>query len=123
MPMGLVYAVMEIGDPTGERFVPFRGLVDTGALFTTLPARMLASLGVSPTATGAFELADGRSIERGYTVATLRYGGEKVIAPVVFDESDSQLLIGASALELLGLIVDPVNSRLAPVNLLLGQSG
>ena len=43
--MGLVYAVMEVGDPSGERFVPFRGLVDTGALYTTLPARMLASLG------------------------------------------------------------------------------
>ena len=102
--------------------MPFRGLVATGALYTTLPVRLLSSLGVTPTATGSFELADGRSVERGYTVTALRYNGEKVVAPVAFDESNSQLVIGATALELLGLIVDPVNGRLAPVNLLLGRS-
>ena len=59
--MGLVYAVMEIGDPTGERFVPFRGLVDTGAVYTTLPARLLAVAGsVSYGHGNAFELGDGR---------------------------------------------------------------
>ena len=48
---------------------------------------------------------------------------ENVTVPVAFDASDSEPLIGATALEALRLIVDPVNGRLAPVNLLLGQSG
>ena len=121
--MGLVYSVMEVGDPSGRRFVPFRGLVDTGAVYTTLPARLLESLQVSPTATGIFELGDGRTVERGFCYTRLRYDGENVTVPVAFDASDSEPLIGATALEALRLIVDPVNGRLAPVNLLLGRRG
>ena len=113
--MGLVYAVMEVGDTAGERFIPFRGMVDTGSIYTTLPTRLLASLGLSPTNYGTFELADGSSVERGYTIARLRYDGVEVDAPVAFDDGDSQLLIGATALEVLGLMVNPLHGRLLPV--------
>ena len=118
--MGMVYALMEVGDPAGERFIPFRGLVDTGAFYSTLPTKLLGLLGLSPTGTDDFELADGRSIERGYTVAMLRYDGDTVRVPVIFDDSNSQQLIGATALESFGLVVDPVFGRLAPASKLMG---
>ena len=113
--MGFVYAIMEVGDPAGERFIPFRGMADTGAFYSTLPTRLLASLGLTPTGTGVFELADGRSVERGYTVTMLRYDGETVLVPIIFDDTNSQLLIGATALEALSLMVNPLHRRLTPV--------
>ena len=43
--MGVFNAVMEIGDPAGERFVPFSGLVDTGSTLTALPESLLTFAG------------------------------------------------------------------------------
>ena len=112
--MGMVYAVMEIGDLAGERFAPFRGMVDTGSSYTTLPARLLRSVGLEPTGTESFELADGRSVLQGCTIALLRYHGVSVRVPVSFDDTNTQILIGSTALEALRLAVDPANGRLAP---------
>ena len=113
--MGLVYAVMEVGDPAGERFIPFRGMVDTGAYYSTLPTRLLASLGLSPTGTDVFEFADGRQVELGYTFVRLRYDGVEVDVPIIFDDTNTQFLIGATTLEALRLLVNPLHNRLTPI--------
>ena len=112
----MVYAVMEVGDLAGRRFVPFRGMVDTGSTYTTLPARLLTSLGLSSMGDDAeVELADGRYISRRWCYALVRFEGEAVELPVLFDDDDKQVLIGATTLEALRLVVDPVNNRLASV--------
>ena len=114
--MGVFNAVMEIGDPAGERFVPFSGLVDTGSTLTALPESLLHSLGVVPEATAEFELADDSTIERSYGFTRLRYGDSTVVVPVAFSDNGTEPIIGATTLEILALMVDPVRGRLVPVN-------
>ena len=114
--MGMFNIVMEIGDPAGQRFVPFSGLVDTGSTLTALPESLLNSLGVAPEATAEFELADDSTIERSYGFTRLRYQDRTVVVPVAFADDGSDPLIGATTLEILALMVDPVRSRLLPVN-------
>ena len=114
--MGMFNVVMEIGDPAGQRFIPFSGLVDTGSTFTTLPESLLQSLGVTPEATAEFELADESTVERSYGFTRLRYRDRTVVVPVAFAVNGAAPLIGATTLETLGLVVDPVQGRLYPVN-------
>ena len=54
--MGTFMVDMEIGDMSGERYVPFSGIVGRKSTFTALPTSLLASLGVTPTSTATFEL-------------------------------------------------------------------
>ena len=117
--MGAFSVVMEVGDPTGERVVPFRGLVDTGSTLTSLPESLLNSLGVVPRHRAEFELADDSTVEYDVGNANIRYNGRTVANPVVFTPDERGPIIGAVTLETLGLVVDPVNGRLAEVNFLM----
>ena len=116
--MGTFSIVMEIGPTGGERFVPFRGLVDTGSTLTSLPESLLRSLGIVPDRRGGFELGDDRVVEYGIGNAIIRYGEHSVANPVVFLPDDAEPVIGAVTLESFALVVDPVNGRLLPVNFL-----
>jgi predicted aspartyl protease len=116
--MGTFSIVMEVGPPTGERFVPFRGLVDTGSTLTALPESLLRSLGIAPDRRAGFELGDDRVVEYGIGHAVIRYGEHSVGNPVAFIPDGAEPVIGAVTLESFALVVDPVNGRLLPVNFL-----
>lgn len=89
-------------------------LVDTGATISFVPADMLANLGIEPRwADREFETVSGAVIRRPVGVASLAVDGHETIAPVVFGQRDAAVL-GAVALESLGLIVDPIARRLIP---------
>ena len=117
--MGIFNIVMEVGPPDGERFVPFRGLVDTGSTLTALPGSLLRSLGVVPEWRAGFELGDDRVVEYGVGHVIIRYDGRSVGNPVAFLPDDADSVIGAVTLESFALVVDPVNGRLRPVNFLI----
>ena len=106
---------MEIGDMSGERYVPFSGIVGRKSTFTALPASLLASLGVAPTSTATFERSDGQIFKLPYGFTWLRYDGGEAIVPVVFVDDDADMLIGQTTLEYLGLQADLVNERLTPM--------
>lgn len=93
--------------------------VDTGAAFTTLPARLLRELGVEPTGRRKFMLADDRRVEMDYGEVRATIGGESVITLVVFGDDDAPALLGAYTLEGLSLAVDPVGQRLVPTELIM----
>ena len=114
--MGIFNIVMEIGAPSGERFVPFSGLVDTGSTLTALPEGLLTSLGVVPQRRAGFELADESVVEYSIGTASIRFNGVTVANPVAFAPDGTEPIIGAVTLETLALMVDPVRSRLVPVN-------
>ena len=117
--MGTFTVTVEIGDPQGQRFEEVEALVDTGATYTSLPASLLRRLGVSPNVTRTFILADGSRIQRDMGDTWMRFHGERHPVPVIFSEDDTASLLGAVALETFGLMVDPVNERLIPVDGLL----
>src|SRR5712691_30987 len=62
-------------DPSSEGSVEV--LVDTGALFSYIPADLLTRLGIAPTEQATFQLADGRRIERPVGEARFFYDGKQ----------------------------------------------
>lgn len=113
--LGTFRVAIEIGDPTGTRWLPVEAFADTGATYTSVPAPILQDLGVQPHVRAAFALADGREVERDVGHAWVRVGERSAITLVVFAEPDAPVLLGAYALEGLRLAADPVGRRLAPV--------
>ncbi len=93
--------------------------VDTGAAYTTLPARLLRELGVTPTGRRRFLLADGRRVDMDFGEARTTIDGESVATLVIFGEDDGPPLLGAYTLEGLALAVDPVEQRLVPTHMIL----
>jgi len=93
-------------------------LVDTGATLSWIPRRILERLGAQALSSLPFTLADGRTLERETCAVLLTIDGRKAAVPVAFGEPGEEAVLGATALEILGLLVDPVSQKLIPRNLL-----
>ena len=97
-----------------DRAETFQFLVDSGAVYTVMPERDLRSLGIEPTSTEVFILANGERLEKPVGNAYFEFQGKLRAAPVVFGDDDIYLL-GATTLEALGLILDPIHRQLKPL--------
>ncbi|PKB79497.1 MAG: hypothetical protein BZY88_13070 [SAR202 cluster bacterium Io17-Chloro-G9] len=104
--MGLVKVTGEIGlREEGLREVEF--LVDTDALYTFLPPDLAAVLGLTFPVVSNVVMADRRTVEVPVGVAFLRLAARE--GGVIVASMDVPMpLLGVSALEILGLKVDPV---------------
>lgn len=98
----------------GERSLEIEAMVDTGAGYTIVPARLLQELGVTPIDTIRLVLADGRQVEYDLGEARATIDGRSIPSLVVFGENDARALLGAYTLEGLRLAVDPSNRTLIP---------
>jgi len=118
--MGFVHinvALENVANPSARREIEL--LVDTGALYSMVPASVLRELGMEPRVQVEFELADGSRIRRDVGEARFYFNGLSAVSRVIFgDESDAGVL-GVVALEELGLEVDPVNKQLRPARMIL----
>lgn len=108
--MGLVKVTADIGlTQDGLREIEF--LVDMGSFYTFLPTDLADSIGIDFPVASRVVMADSRETEIRVGVAYLRLqdreGGIMVAAMNV-----PMPLLGASALEILGLKVDPVTQVL-----------
>ena len=118
--MGAVRVDIVVVNPrTGARSGDITALADTGATLTVVPGETLLRLGVRKLRTVSLVLADGRRAERDVGEAAVDVDGESVPCRVVFGESGDAVLLGLTALEQLGLAVDPVQRRLVPADFLL----
>lgn len=121
--MGLVYRRVEVANPAKPgRREPVEFLVDTGALYSYVPAPLLRRLGICATSRERFDLADGRKVRRGVGEAAFRIDGRTRTSPVVFAGPRDEPLLGVVTLESLGLTVDPTTGRLRPARLLLKRA-
>jgi predicted aspartyl protease len=93
-------------------------LVNNGATISWIPRSTLQKLDVKPVSSLPFSLADGRTLERETSAVLLTVDGRKGAVPVAFGEPGEETVLGATALETLGLLVDPVGQKLLPRNLL-----
>ena len=112
--MGVFRVELEVGGPGREEFVAVQALVDTGAIYTMLPEDLMDRLGVPRLETDVFELADDSLVEYPLGDAVVRLLGRMRMAPVVFARPGSTPLVGATTLQILRLVVDPVEERLVP---------
>ena len=93
-------------------------LVDSGAVYSVIPEWELKKIGIEPTSQEEFILANGESITKPVGNAYFEYRGKTRAAPVVFGEKDI-FLLGATALESLGMILDPIRRELKPLPMVL----
>ncbi len=118
--MGFTRARFTISHPIDlERSAEVELLVDTGAVNSVVPHSLLERLGIPRQFRRAFRLANGQSVERDVGMAVFHWNDHAGGAQVVFAEPDDEALLGVTALEAMGLTVDPVSEKLKPTDLLL----
>ena len=111
--MGATHVTVAIRNPAEpDRVWEGLFLVDTGAIDTLVPRPYLESIGLAPKGQRVYTLADGSEIRMDITVGQVEFMGEFVGATVVFGEADSEPLLGVTALESVGIEVDPLNQTL-----------
>jgi clan AA aspartic protease len=120
--MGLTYIQATIANPAKpRRTAKLRLLVDSGAAYSVVPASVLQRLGIKPTKTKSFILADGSEIKRRLGEAVFRLNGEQGTSPVIFGEEGDSTLLGSVSLEVLGLMLDPFKRQLRPLPAMLAS--
>lgn len=87
-------------------------LVDTGAIDCMAPAKHLDEIGLKRIGTRSYELANGTEVAFDVGVAQVEFMGEAVGATVIFGPDDCEPILGLTALESVGIEVDPQNQRL-----------
>lgn len=118
--MGLTVLELEIANPAKPKVTQrVEFLVDSGAVYSVVPAPVLKRLGIKPLAREEFRLANGEKIVRRKGGALFRHGDRVGVADVVFGEKGDSTLLGALTLESLGLVLDPLRRELRPLPMLL----
>ena len=98
-------------------------LIDSGAICSVVPARVLERLGIKPLADQEFRLADGSKNTRRKGIALFRYGERVGGADVIFGEDEDSQLLGAFTLGALGLSLDPLQWELRELPMRIGTLG
>lgn len=121
--MSIFTVPISVGHPGGGDLYPVNTVVDTGAAHSMLPASLLDRLNIAPLQQLGFILADGSRVRYGFGVARFRIADQERHCAVIFGP-DNNYLLGASALEMFNLLVDPSGEQLVPVEWLrLGWGG
>jgi clan AA aspartic protease len=118
--MGITFLKLRVANParlrSGEEL---EFLVDTGAVYSVVPGRLLRRLGIKPDRTEELTLADGSHVKRKIGSAIFEMEERRGASPVLFGEHDDATLLGSVTLEALGLMVDPLKRQLRPLPMLL----
>ena len=110
--MGATHVTVTIRNPA-EPGKAWEGLflVDTGATDSLVPGPHLEAIGLAPKGQRVYELANGREIRMDITTADIEFMGEIVGGTILFGDADTEPLLGVTALESVGIEVDPNNQR------------
>ena len=113
--MGLFMHPIEIASSADGPFKALEAYVDSGAIYTRVPATTLERMGVKVIDTATFITADGRSSQSSIGEVTIRIDGRERQSICVFGEEGTPPLLGAYTLEAFLLGVDPVNGTLVRI--------
>ena len=113
--MGTFNCEVKLESTNGKRKLELEAMVDTGSIYTMVPAGLLHELGVQPIREVGLVLADGRRVRCGIGEARAAINGDSVNTLVVFGEEGVRPLLGTYTLEGLGLTADPVHGTLVPM--------
>ena len=91
-------------------------VVDTGATYPVVPRALAEELGLRVVETRIFTLANGVEVSRSLAWAGLSFDGRSSPSLVVVGEAGDVPILGAFALEGLGLEVDPVAKIVRPAH-------
>jgi clan AA aspartic protease len=118
--MGLTFLEIEVGNPSRPDIrEKLEFLIDSGAIYSVVPAVVLEKLEIKPLTQQEFRLANGTKIVRRKGGALFKYGDRVGVADVIFGEEGDSTLLGAFTLEALGLTLDPLRRELKPLPMLI----
>lgn len=111
--MGVTHVTVTIRNPANpEKSWEGLFLVDTGAIDSLVPRNHLESIGLKPKAQRTYELADGSEIKMDITTGDIEFMGEIVGGTIIFGAPGSEPILGVTALESVGIDIDPRNQKL-----------
>ena len=111
--MGATHVTVTIRNPAEpDRSWDGLFLVDTGAADSLVPRPHLEAIGLAPKGQRVYELADGSTVKRDITTGDIEFMGELTAGLIIFGDPDAEPILGVTALESVGVEVDPVNQRL-----------
>ncbi len=117
--MGITFLKVKVVNPERPKKAQTREfLVDSGTVYSVVPQSILKKLGIKPPSFREFILANGEVVKKPVGNAYFEYEGQVGAAPVVFGDDDV-FLLGATTLEALGFILDPIRRQLKPLPMLL----
>lgn len=102
-----------------EKSVELDFLIDSGAVYSLVPGKILDELEIEAYRTVDFSLADGTKITGREASGYFEYNGEGGPAPVIYGELGDEPLLGVTALESLGLVLNPFTRELHPMRMLM----
>jgi clan AA aspartic protease len=111
--MGLTHVTVALSSPA-DGTPPYESefLVDTGATDSFAPGDKLRGAGIRPLGKMAYELANGEVVEYEFGIARIEFMGEITAGRVIFGPDGSEPLLGVTALESVGILVDPAHKTL-----------
>ena len=111
--MGATHVTVRITNPAEpDRFWEGLFLVDTGATDSLVPRPHLEAIGLKPKGKRVYELADDTDLAVDITTADIEFMGEIAGGTIIMGAEGAEPLLGLTALESVGIEVDPLNQRL-----------
>jgi clan AA aspartic protease len=87
-------------------------LVDTGATDSMAPSSALRAAGIAPVGKTSYELANGEVEQYPFGLAQIEFMGEITAGRVIFAPEGTEPILGVTALESVGITIDPANRTL-----------
>ena len=117
--MGIFSMPLTVYNPDRTERRDLDGVVDTGAIHSIIPARILEALDIPIYESQPYRLADGSIVQLPIGFSPVGLEGRVLVVPLLFGADPRQVLIGATTLEIFGYAADPRNQRLIPATLTL----
>jgi clan AA aspartic protease len=106
-----VLVTLTASDTSSERYTA-NFLADTGAIDSMAPSEELNRIGIRPVGRGRYETADGTVHEYAFGLARIEFMGEITAGRVIFGPEGVEPILGATALESVGMVVDRARQAL-----------
>ncbi|HEX6728995.1 MAG TPA: hypothetical protein VF074_03245 [Pyrinomonadaceae bacterium] len=106
----ITVVLKSVGNPNKSYEADF--LIDTGAIDSMAPAARLRSIGVVPVGKRDYKLADGTTQSLEFGLAEISFMNEITAGRVIFGPDNVEPILGVTALESVGVTVDPANQKL-----------
>ncbi len=112
--MGLTFIEGTVTGKKGKK-ATLEFLVDSGAIYSLLPEKDWKAIGLKPKRSMTFALADGTKVKRDISECHIALPQGDGHTPVILGEPGDDALLGAVTLEVLGLVLNPFNRTLQPI--------
>ena len=110
--MGLTHVAVRLRNFVSNGTYEAEFLVDSGATDSLVPAFELTKIGVQPVGKMAYELANGTVEEYHFGLVEISFMNEVTAGRVIFGPDNAEPILGVTALESVGVVIDPANRTL-----------